>query len=253
MNINQLFSALLNAPSTFDYYHVTIHPPHRSFCQWKSKIWSSSPSDGWTTLRLSWSYRSSYCSWSASPPKDQPSIISHILRWCHYGKHWIVHCSPKPPRYPGNQSCKCRSSTGADGQGPSQLTTTERVRHAKKPESAITSRPKPLSQPGSFQRFWRGLLRSRRRSAFLLAILLLASRLNVNSGWMDGSSLAADVDQYMMEQVLEGYASPALMMHDTKSHGRNRLISGVLRLRRWRMGINIDWISFVVWRRMEVR
>ena len=40
---------------------------------------------------------------------------------------------------------------------------------------------------------------------------------------MDGSSSAADVDQYIMEQVSEGYASPALMMHDTNSHGRNQL------------------------------
>ena len=62
-----------------------------------------------------------------------------------------------------------------------------------------------------------------------LASITIDFRLDVNSGQMVGSSLAADVEQYMMEQVLEGYASPALMMHDTKSHGCNRLISSVLR------------------------
>ena len=56
-------------------------------------------------------------------------------------------------------------------------------------------------------------------AAFLLAILLLASRLDDPGG--------SDADAFLSEQVALGQASPALMMHDKKS----RLLGGIERLK----------------------
>lgn len=65
-------------------------------------------------------------------------------------------------------------------------------------------------------------------AAFLLAILLLAARLDADGS---SSSNTAEADQFFLEEVAQGHASPALMLHDAQNRRRGKLLTAIDRLK----------------------
>jgi hypothetical protein len=70
-------------------------------------------------------------------------------------------------------------------------------------------------------------------AAFLLAILVLMSRLDTGGpGFPDGSATKTGVDdQIYLEEVAQGHASPALMLHGSTKDRQSKLISAIERLK----------------------
>jgi hypothetical protein len=65
-------------------------------------------------------------------------------------------------------------------------------------------------------------------AAFLLAILLLAARLDPEGS---SSSNNAEADQFFLEEVAQGHASPDLMLHDAQNRRRGKLLTAIDRLK----------------------
>ena len=64
------------------------------------------------------------------------------------------------------------------------------------------------------------------------AILLLASRLETDTGLdYNSDGAASEANQFFLEEVAQGHASPALMMRNAKTDRRSKLVGTIERLK----------------------